>query len=312
VPETRSAHSVVEKMRVFFPRWVSGRCLVAFLGVAVFLFGVAMFHPYPRQSLFGPTIRGKPWCVWEAEVQRYVHREEYEKTWPAKSLRWMGVKPENIDDFEKFTQLFNHAEMLPLLLALAEDRDPKVRECVLLALNQCDQLRDRSALPVLRRWLGVPDSGCRLTAAFAIWQIDPKEPVHPVLLRILDDRNDDSRAQAIQPLAHMSKTDPELFRHFAKYATDEDEGVREDVMLFAQLLGAKALPILHQGLEDPKAGVRVHAINTLRLLGPRAKEAVPALVKRLNDDHKKVRDAAATALAAIEPERSGRVNGSEN
>src|ERR1700687_2638126 len=128
-------------------RFLSRRWLLAFLGAAALLFGLAMLHPYPRQSLFGPTIRSKPWCVWEAEVRHYVHREEYEKTLPARLMRWMGVKHENIHDFEMFKHLFNHAEMLPLLLELAEDRDPNVRPCVLLAFIQCDQLRDRSALP---------------------------------------------------------------------------------------------------------------------------------------------------------------------
>ena len=30
--------------------------------LAALVFGLLMLHPYPRQSLFGPTIRGKPWC----------------------------------------------------------------------------------------------------------------------------------------------------------------------------------------------------------------------------------------------------------
>ena len=34
------------------------RCLVGRLNVAALLFGLAMLHPHPRQSLFGPTIRG--------------------------------------------------------------------------------------------------------------------------------------------------------------------------------------------------------------------------------------------------------------
>jgi hypothetical protein len=80
----------------FFPRFLSRRWLLAFLGIAALLFGLAMLHPYSRQSLFGPTIRGKPWCVWEAEVRIYVHREEYDKTLAAKTRRWLGVHHENI------------------------------------------------------------------------------------------------------------------------------------------------------------------------------------------------------------------------
>jgi len=50
-----------------FRRFLSRRRVLALFGVLAFLFGLAMLHPYPRQSLFGPTIRGKPWCVWEAQ-----------------------------------------------------------------------------------------------------------------------------------------------------------------------------------------------------------------------------------------------------
>src|SRR5260370_18284078 len=104
-------------------RLLSRRSLLAFLGACALLFGLAMLHPYPRQSLFGPTIRGKPWCVWEAEVRRFVQREEYEKTLYAKTLRWMGVKHVPMDEAD----LFDHAEMLPLLFHLTSDADPVIR-----------------------------------------------------------------------------------------------------------------------------------------------------------------------------------------
>ena len=57
-----------------FRRFLSRRWLLAVLGAAALLFGLAMLHPYPRQSLFGPTIRGKPWCVWEAAMRCDAHR----------------------------------------------------------------------------------------------------------------------------------------------------------------------------------------------------------------------------------------------
>ena len=118
-----------------FRRFLSRRWLLAILAVSALLFSLAMLHPYPRQSLFGPTIRGKPWCVWEDAVRHYAHREEYEKTMAAKMMRWLRVNQEDLDDHEIFKQSLNHAEMLPLFLALAEDRDRKVRQCVLFALN---------------------------------------------------------------------------------------------------------------------------------------------------------------------------------
>jgi len=61
-------------------RYLSRRSLLGFLAAAALLFGLAMLHPYPRQSLFGPTIRGKPRCVWEDSLRRQVDRED--DRWP--------------------------------------------------------------------------------------------------------------------------------------------------------------------------------------------------------------------------------------
>ena len=41
-------------------RFPSRRWLLAFAAVLLSA-GVPMLHPYPRQALFGPTLRGKPW-----------------------------------------------------------------------------------------------------------------------------------------------------------------------------------------------------------------------------------------------------------
>src|SRR6266498_1809169 len=97
-----------------FRRFLSRRWLLGFVGVLALLFGLAMLHPYPRQSLFGPTIRGKPWCVWENEVRRSLHWDEHEKSFFVRSMRWFGIKEMDLDE------LFDDAEMLPLMLHLAE------------------------------------------------------------------------------------------------------------------------------------------------------------------------------------------------
>ncbi|MBI1832972.1 MAG: hypothetical protein HYR84_16150 [Planctomycetes bacterium] len=96
---------------------LSRRWLLGVLGVAALLFGLTMLHPYPRQSLFGPTIRGKPWCYWEGEVRwRTLSFEEHQNTLSAKLTRWFGV-PEH--DPIKWEELCDHPDMLPLFLHLA-------------------------------------------------------------------------------------------------------------------------------------------------------------------------------------------------
>jgi hypothetical protein len=244
-------------------RFLSRRWLLAFLGSAALLFGLAMLHPYPRQSLFGPTIRGKPWCVWENAVRRGVFRENYqEPTW-VKMMRWMGVKHEKIEGDE----LFNHVEMFPLLLALAEDSDVEVRRDVLSAFLWCDQfLDDPAILPVLRRRLDDADPQCRISAARGIYGIDPKEPVQAILLRELYGSDYLGCIFAIDGLNAMGQTNPELLPHLVKFAANEGEDVRTRVIQGLSMFGVAALPHLCQGLDDRESSVRLAAARSLKTM----------------------------------------------
>jgi HEAT repeat protein len=282
---------------VSFSRFLTRRWLIAFLGAVALLFGLTMLHPYPRQSLFGPTIRGKPWCVWEAEVRRFIQREEYENTLYAKTLRWMGVKHVHMDDAD----LFDHAEMLPLLLHLTSDADPVIRRGVLNQFFWFRNLQDKSAAPTLRARLDDLDPHCRIEAALALTNIQPNERPFPVLVRILGDPGNECRFDAMHALTYM--VDDSFFDTFVGYAKDADPIIRSEVMFTLHRFGKKALPTLLRGAEDPHLRVRHDAIESLGALGPDPKEAVPVLEQCLSDKEKNVRAAAPDALAAIEPER---------
>ena len=66
-----------------FRRFLNRRRLLGFFAAAALLFGLVMLHPYPRQSLFGPTIRGEPWCYWEDEVRWHAtHARDNAKRGP--------------------------------------------------------------------------------------------------------------------------------------------------------------------------------------------------------------------------------------
>src|SRR5438552_2260583 len=89
-------------------RFLSRRNLFAFLGITALLCGLAMAHPYPRQSLFGPTVRGKPRCYWEAQLRR----EQQPPSFMAKFMGWFGVEHPRLTERE----LLDDTEMLPLVL----------------------------------------------------------------------------------------------------------------------------------------------------------------------------------------------------
>src|SRR5579875_2969938 len=67
-------------------------------------------------------------------------------------------------------------------------------------------------------------------------------------------------------------------------------------VLLAGCSKGKSVEELSKQLESPKPNARHHAVRELRDMGPKAKDAVPALAKALKDNDPKVRKKAAQAL----------------
>jgi HEAT repeat protein len=67
---------------------------------------------------------------------------------------------------------------------------------------------------------------------------------------------------------------------------------------------APAIPALVQALTNQYRGVRFNSAYSLSLLGPLAKDAVPALKHALSDTDPEVRTKALEALQKIEPATS--------
>jgi HEAT repeat protein len=65
---------------------------------------------------------------------------------------------------------------------------------------------------------------------------------------------------------------------------------------------AQAVVALSIALRDREAGVRDAAAEALGVLGPAARGALPALLKRLSDENPFVRATAAAAVEKIDPQ----------
>lgn len=267
------------------------------VSIAALLLGLAMLLPYPRQSLFGPTTRGKPWCVWEDAIWRHAHSQEYEKTLGARTWRWLGVEHQKMD----FREFFDHAEMLPFILEMTNHSDPLIRQCALRQFDWCTKLREKSALPSLRARLADEDELCRINTACALHGIEPMELVFPVLVRILDDSSSRHRFEAMRTLAYVARQDDQTFDAMTRYVKDPDQNVRVDLMYEIYRLGERSVPTLMQGLRDSTAPVRKAAIFGLDCLG--SDEALPEIAQCLNDPDTNVRVAAREALARMDPKQ---------
>jgi HEAT repeat protein len=269
------------------------------LSVAALLFGLAMLHPYSRQSLFGPTIRGKPWCVWEAQI-RWQRGELNEESFSGKLRRWLNSeRPQPMSEDE----LFDHPEMVPLVVAMLDDPDPGVRSACMVAIIWFPCLRDRSSLPALRKWYFEDEAHLRLVAGHAIYQIEKDKEVLRWFVKLLDHADPEVRALAMGHVASLSADAPELYPHIVAHAKDSDQAVRRRVMEAMIHLGKKGVPTLIDGMNDADAGVRYGAALIAEQLGPDAKDAIAALEACLRDRDPSVPFAARSALRAIDPER---------
>jgi HEAT repeat protein len=274
------------------------RCLLAFITVAAPLLVLALFHPYPRQWLFGPTIRGKPQCVWEATVRRQFG--ERSDSWFEDFRHWLDGAP---GQPIRLDHLFDHPEMAPVVVALLDDDDPGVRSVCMAALIEFPSVRDRSALPALRKRHQDDEVQLQMMAGIAIYRIEQDAEMLRWFVMLLNHADPQIRVLAMSHLGRLSEYAPEAYPEIVARAKDPDKAMRCNVMNALAYFGEKGVPTLIDGLSDADAGVRYHAVLIAERLGPDARKAMPALEACLRDPDPGVRHAVHSALPSIDPKR---------
>ena len=139
----------------------------------------------------------------------------------------------------------------------------------------------------------------RAHAACALGEIGaPAKPAVPALAELLKDPDETVRRQAVKAVMHIHPGPQVTIPLCVKLLEDSDPGVRVRVLNAVAEAGPKAVPGLIAALKNDKAAY--WACLVLREIGPAAKDAVPALVKRLRDSRPEIRREAILALAAVE------------
>jgi HEAT repeat protein len=193
-------------------------------------------------------------------------------------------------------------------------------------------------VPALRNVLSDENLDLRLNAAKALWQVSRQpDDVIPVFTQVLENGGDSERcdaaerlkemgpwaAPAVPALVNVVKNDPyEYARCEAAEALGEigpkaapaipalATVLEEDESHYvparaAETLGKigdpKAIPILIAALENEEDYVRTHALWALETFGPKAKAAIPTLVRALKNDEGNA-SFVAHALGAIDAE----------
>jgi HEAT repeat protein len=186
---------------------------------------------------------------------------------------------------------------------------------------------------LLRAYVGLlddPDTVMAGNAALAVWELtkDPNRVV-PTLNRILKDRSGTGNFPAIITLKQMGPaaigclpallnnpaTDsaslvaivkqigpPALPDLLVVVNANVDSPNRQRAIEALGGAGPEAMPRLLKLIEEPNVGVREAAIRSLGSLGPQAKDALPLLRRIAGEERGPIRAAAVTALGRFGPE----------
>lgn len=299
------------------------------VGVGILVF---LLHPYSRQTVFGPKVRGMPFCYWQDGFRRQADPVAYRDSLATKVLEWLGVAKR-----QPMLLSLGGDDELRLLLSLADDPQPRVREQVadhlgvslpsderVMALRRMlddpdakvraaaaitlGTIRPESvaALPRLVELLADADAGCRVQAARAVWRLDQKKhrEVVPVLQQALMDGNPIIRDNAVHVLHELGTDASEAFPEIAACATSDPHMiVRAAALETLGAFGRPAIPILVKALGEPSPFPRRGTAYALGKVGPDAKETVPALRALLSDSSEDVRERVREALRCIDPQQ---------
>jgi hypothetical protein len=284
-------------------RFLTRRWLLALFGIAAVLFGVAMLHPYPRQSLFGPKIDGVPWCVWESEIRRAAT--------PGRSHPWLLRLVEKMGLLKR-PNVRDNRTLLPVYLHLANDDDIDVRRFSLWSLNRIDEgwrwseEEEAEILPIVRQHLQDDDPACRMACAQYIWNASRAPEMIKIPLAYIDHPDPFIQRCARITLCYLAEGDLDAsFDPVVKLASDTKMklDVRTTAVQTLRHFGKRGVPKLREAMSDPDSDVRWSALLAISWLPKGAEAFIPDLLAMQRDPEPVFRRRAAAMLTKIDANR---------
>jgi len=199
------------------------------------------------------------------------------------------------------------AEVVPVLGKVLSSPESAVRMGALSTLSQIGPTA-RGAVEEIRPLLRDSEAQTRLSAALALWNIDPKQKgIVPVLAASLADKpplNYDA-VHALQHIAKAGVGGNELIEALTKAMQVNDQTMALDAAVGLSYLGAGGVAPLKDALKSSNANVRINAAIALSHMGAAARSAVSMLEDLgKNDSSEEARAAALEAVAEINADRS--------
>lgn len=165
-----------------------------------------------------------------------------------------------------------------------------------LALGACDRAATQASLHSLQS----KDPGLRARAAYKLGALGPSaRAAVPALIKALDDSDLDARLWAMHALGQIGPDAAPACPRLAVFLASPDWNQRNMAGLALKGIGPASLPTLISLLSAEGRSARQEAAKTLVEFGL---EALPALLKALEDGDWKARYWAAWALGASAPD----------
>jgi HEAT repeat protein len=224
--------------------------------------------------------------------------------------RSLSERPQSI--LRKVVEQSNDRRLIPMLVdGLTPANNPEQRALAAQALGLLKPV-PREAVAPLAGVLRDPEPSVRTDAVYTLTRFGQQPnggpAVTPALLGALKDPEPGVRKMAASSFRSMAPPPRGAIAVLVETLRDPVAEVRAEaafgLMGFYSPPAREAVPALSTAFaQDPDRQVRINAARALGLMGPVARDAMPALRAGLRDPDERVRDAAAEALQLIEPRR---------
>jgi HEAT repeat protein len=168
------------------------------------------------------------------------------------------------------------------LIAMLDDQNPVLRSTATKALRSTDITELK--LATLKTLLQDEVADVRADAVYLISRINPptREAVSAIL-PLLHDKHSAVQTEVLKALAEMHADPEQSLPEMVTLAGDPGWNVRDALAASLAGMGPNAVPTLIKLLDDEINVISVHAADSLGQLGPAANGAAPALKRHLVD-----------------------------
>jgi len=195
---------------------------------------------------------------------------------------------------------------VPALTQALSHKDALTRVNAAWALWKLEKCTDKVIPVLVSAWtdkiLYQTDECIRDDASQALGEIGQEQPakVLPILLKALDEKDEEVAYAALDSLSVMGRQVKEAVAVLVKRLNDRRDNVARLAGLRLRRVGTPAVSPLVTALTDPNATVRSSAAWTLGGMEPeQVKDALPALRKAVTDPDAEVRKWASWALEMV-------------